>query len=129
MSRTHQKVSRPAEARPCLLPGGAADLVQRAVAAIEGRWKLEILFRLFEQPVLRFSELERDIGTVSQKMLTQHLRELEQDGLIGRTVHAEVPPRVDYRLTAAGRGLYDVLTALREFGAEHCAPRGDDPDA
>jgi len=67
--------------------------VQRAVAAIEGRWKLAILFRLFERPVLRFSELERDIEDVSQKMLAQHLRELEHDGLILRTVHPEVPPR------------------------------------
>ena len=125
MSRTHQKVSRSSEAGPCLQPGGAADLVQRAVAAIEGRWKLAILFRLFEHPVLRFSELERDIDEVSQKMLAQHLRELERDGLIGRTVHAEVPPRVDYRLTAAGRGLHDALAALRDFGAEHLARQSD----
>lgn len=119
MARTHKKVSPPQKARPCLSAGGAADCVQRALAAIEGRWKLAILFRLFERPVLRFSELERDIEDVSQKMLAQHLRELEHDGLILRTVHPEVPPRVDYRLTKAGRALDEALAALRAFGATY----------
>lgn len=119
MARTHKKVSASEETRPCLSAGGAADHVQRALAAIEGRWKLAIIFRLFERPVLRFSELERDIEDVSQKMLAQHLRELEHDGLIRRTVHPEVPPRVDYRLTEAGRALDDGLAALRAFGATH----------
>ena len=82
--------------------------MQRAVSAIDGRWKLAILFRLFERPVLRFSELERDIGGISQKMLAQHLRELERDGLVCRTVHAVVPPQVDYRLTEAGRKRADA---------------------
>ena len=123
MARTHQKVSGPAETRPCLKPDGAADLVQRAVSAIDGRWKLAILFRLFERPVLRFSELERDIGGISQKVLAQHLRELERDGLVCRTVHAVVPPQVDYRLTEAGRALGDPLAALRAFGATHLAAR------
>ena len=115
MARTHKKVSDPGEDRPCLRAGGSADLVQRALSAIAGRWKLAILLRLFERPVLRFSELERDIDEVSQKMLAQHLRELERDGLVHRTAHPEVPPRVDYRLTDAGRGLHDALAALRAF--------------
>lgn len=119
MARTHKKVSEGQDKRPCLSAGGAADLVQRAVAAIEGRWKLAILFRLFERPVLRFSELERDIEDVSQKMLAQHLRELERDGLIRRTVHPEIPPRVDYRLTEAGRALHETLAALRAFSSAY----------
>lgn len=121
MARTHEKVSAPDPSRPCLSAGGAADQVQRALAAIDGRWKLAILFRLFERPVLRFSELERDIEGVSQKMLAQHLRELERDGLVHRTVHPDVPPRVDYRLTGAGLALSGPLAALRTFGAAHLA--------
>lgn len=124
MSITHKKVSDLTETRPCLAAGGSADLVQRAIAAIDGRWKLAIIFRLFERPELRFSELDRDIDGVSQKMLTQHLRELEQDGLVLRTVHPEIPPRVDYRLTDAGRDLRHALSALRAFGEEHLAASG-----
>ncbi len=128
MARTYKKVSTMIEARPCLSAGGAADLVQRALAAIEGRWKLAILFRLFERPVLRFSEMERDIEQVSQKMLAQHLRELEHDGLVLRTVHPEVPPRVDYQLTEAGKALDSALAALGAFGAAYLVTRhGDDP--
>lgn len=86
----------------CLGPGGSAELVKRAVAALDGRWKLPILFRLFETPTLRFSELQRRLDGVSQKMLTQHLRELEHDGLVVRTDHAEPLPRVDYALNSRG---------------------------
>ena len=120
MTRTYPKVRAAAEGnRVCLAPNGAADLVQRAVSAIDGRWKLAIIFRLFERPILRFSELERDIEGVSQKMLTQHLRELESDGLIRRTDHAEAQPRVDYGLTAAGEALRPALNALRDFATKH----------
>lgn len=121
MTRTHKKVPALVEERACLGPRGAADLTQRAIGAIDGRWKLAILFRLFETPVLRFSDLQRDIGTVSHKMLTQHLRELESDGLVLRTDHGEVPPRVDYRLTSVGLALRPALSALRAFSAEHLA--------
>ncbi len=70
---------------------------------LEGRWKMVILFQLFARPVLRFSELERAIPKVSQKMLAQQLRDLERDGLIERRVYAEVPPKVEYRLTEWGQ--------------------------
>lgn len=89
---------------------------------IDGRWKLSIVSRLSETPVLRFSELERDIADVSQKVLTQNLRELERDGLVSRLVHAEVPPRVDYRLTNAGKALRPALLALLAWGTAHGRP-------
>jgi len=85
---------------------------------------LVILFRLFGGRVLRFSELERAIPGISQKMLGQQLRQLEHDGVLVRTVYPEVPPRVDYRLTDWGQSLCPVLDRLLRWAAA----RGDMPD-
>jgi DNA-binding HxlR family transcriptional regulator len=90
----------------------AAIDVEVALRLLEGRWKLVILFQLFDGQVRRFSELERLVTGVSQKMLAQQLRQLEADGLVARTVHAEVPPRVEYRLTGWGEQLCPALDAL-----------------
>ncbi len=79
---------------------------------LEGRWKLVILFQLFGGKVQRFSDLERQIDGISQKMLAQQLRQLEADGLVERTVYPEVPPRVDYRLTDWGQSLCPALEGL-----------------
>lgn len=97
----------------CFSPEGAASEVQAALGLLEGRWKKTIIFHLFASEVLRFSELERAISGVSQKVLAQQLRELERDELVTRTVHAEVPPRVEYRLTEIGKELRPVLQAIR----------------
>jgi DNA-binding HxlR family transcriptional regulator len=75
----------------------------------------EILFALFDKTVLRFSELERAVENITQKVLTQQLRELERDGMVERTVHAAVPPRVEYRLTASGRAICPALDALLQW--------------
>jgi DNA-binding HxlR family transcriptional regulator len=100
-------------------PGGkgypialAASGVNEALAIIAGRWKPEILFALFDRSVLRFSELERAVDGVTQKVLTEQLRELERDGMIVRAVHAAVPPRVEYRLTEAGAAICPALDAV-----------------
>ncbi|MDN3565313.1 helix-turn-helix domain-containing protein [Paeniroseomonas aquatica] len=82
---------------------------------LEGRWKLEILFHLFGGQVRRFSELERAIPAVSQKMLIQQLRQLEQDGIVARRVYPEVPPRVEYWLTDWGQSLCPALDALLQW--------------
>ncbi len=79
---------------------------------LEGRWKLVILFHLFGGAVLRFSELERAIPGVSQKMLIQQLRQLEDDGIVQRIVYAQVPPKVEYCLTDWGQSLCPALDAL-----------------
>nr|WP_281380633.1 winged helix-turn-helix transcriptional regulator [Brevundimonas variabilis] len=79
---------------------------------MEGRWKLVILFQLFGSNVRRFSELERAIPEVSQKMLIQQLRQLELDGVVARTVYPQVPPKVEYRLTEWGQSLCPVLDKL-----------------
>ncbi len=79
---------------------------------LEGRWKLIILFQLFGGKVRRFSDLERSIPGISQKMLIQQLRQLESDGVVGRIVHHQVPPKVEYHLTEWGQSLCPALDAL-----------------
>lgn len=90
----------------------AAQSVQSVIRVLEGRWKLVILFQLFGAKIRRFSELERAIPGVSQKMLIQQLRQLETDGVVTRIVYAEVPPRVEYHLTEWGQTLCPVLDKL-----------------
>ncbi|MBL8148432.1 MAG: helix-turn-helix transcriptional regulator [Blastocatellia bacterium] len=82
---------------------------------IGGRWKIPILWRLFSG-VKRFSELMRDLKGITQKMLTQQLREMEQDGLIYRQVYAQVPPKVEYSLTPLGESLKPVVYTMIEWG-------------
>ena len=98
-------------------PDMAASGVEAAFRMLEGRWKMVIIFRLFDQPVLRFSELERAIPGVSQKMLIQQLRELERDGVVRRTVYPQVPPKVEYRLTEWGQAMCPALDSLLEWAA------------
>lgn len=93
----------------------AAEGVEQALKMLEGRWKLLILFHLFGGKVLRFSELERAIPAISQKMLIQQLRQMEADGIVRRTVYHEVPPRVEYSLTAWGQALCPALDALLKW--------------
>ena len=82
---------------------------------LEGRWKLVIIFHLFVQPIMRFSELERAIPGASQKMLIQQLRGLERDRIVRRTVHPQVPPKVEYALTQFGQALCPALDALLKW--------------
>jgi DNA-binding HxlR family transcriptional regulator len=126
MTRTHDDLSDlPAskgDDRAERSPIEVAFEVEEALKPFEGRWKLEILFCLFGGRVRRFSDLEREIEGVSQKMLAQQLRQLEADGLIGRTVHAEVPPKVEYALTDWGQSLCPALDALLKWRSS--APSG-----
>ena len=85
---------------------------------LEGRWKLVILFHLFGGKVLRYSDLERLIPEISQKMLAQQLRQLEDDGLVARAVYPQVPPKVEYRLTPWGQSLCPALDALLRWGED-----------
>ncbi|MCU0529324.1 MAG: helix-turn-helix transcriptional regulator [Cyanobium sp. Prado107] len=95
-----------------------------ALRVIQGRWKLLILRELLDG-VRRFSELQRALGGISQKVLTSQLRELETDGVLRRRIHAEVPPRVDYRLTELGRELLPVLEELHAWGERISSRPGD----
>lgn len=93
-------------------PQSASAGIEQAVSLFGGRWKLLILFHLFGGQVRRFSDLERHIQGISQKMLAQQLRALEADGIVARQVHAEVPPRVEYRLTQWGQALCPALDSI-----------------
>lgn len=91
--------------------------VETTLALISTRWRILIVRDLLEG-TKRFSELKRSIGGISQKVLTQNLRAMEEDGLLTRTVYAEVPPRVEYALTERGRSLKSVIDALWAWGEE-----------
>ena len=93
-------------------PASAAVGIEHAIRMLEGRWKLVILFHLFGGRTLRFSDLERAIPAISQKMLIQQLRQLERDGIVARIVHAQVPPKVEYHLTNWGQSLCPALDKL-----------------
>lgn len=92
--------------------------VDTALSVIGGKWKLVILWHL-TQSTLRFSELERRIQGITQKMLSQQLREMEKDQLVKRTVYPVVPPKVEYSITDHGKSLHSVLDALGEWGEMH----------
>ena len=83
---------------------------------IQGKWKIYILYEIFENKVVRFNALSRTIGQISNKILTNQLRELEQDGLIERIVYPEVPPKVEYTLTAKGQSIVPVLDVICQWG-------------
>jgi DNA-binding HxlR family transcriptional regulator len=123
MTSTHKTVRYPPKGkqdaatrvRDCS-PEAAAE----AFGLLEGRWKLVIIHNLSgpegaAMPVKRFSELERAIPNVSQKMLIQQLRCLERDGIVQRTIHPQVPPKVEYQLTSLGEALRPMLRALLDW--------------
>jgi DNA-binding HxlR family transcriptional regulator len=103
-------------------PASAAAGIEQAIRRLDGRWKLVILFHLFGGKTLRFSDLERAIPGISQKMLAQQLRQLEGDRIVTRTVHAEVPPKVEYRLTDWGQSLCPALDKLLTWAEQQPAP-------
>lgn len=84
---------------------------------ISGKWKSLILWHLHEQP-MRYKELERIVPGVSQKMLTQQLKEMEDDGLLVRTVFPEVPPRVEYELTELGHSVFPMLEIMHNWAVD-----------
>ncbi len=119
MARTDKKVGySPTGKYEDVTPDMAATGVETAFRMLEGRWKMVIIFHLFAREVLRFSELERAIPGVSQKMLIQQLRDLESDGLVERTVYPQAPPKVEYRLTAWGQAMCPALDMLLEWAAQ-----------
>lgn len=92
--------------------------LRRAFALLSGKWKLEIMWLLYER-VYRFGELRKAIPGITQHMLTAQLRELEADGLVVRTVFAEVPPRVEYEITPKARALGPTIEALIAWWNEY----------
>jgi len=92
--------------------------ISTTLRALGGKWKVIVLWHLVEK-TRRFGEIQHLINGVTHKMLAQQLRELEADGLIQRTVYAEVPPRVEYSLTAYGKTLIPLLNSMAQWGLEH----------
>lgn len=88
--------------------------VSRILARVGDKWTVLVVAQLGEGP-LRFSEIKRRLGSISQKMLTTTLRGLERDGFVSRTIHPTVPPRVDYELTQLGRDLLKPVRSLEEW--------------
>jgi DNA-binding HxlR family transcriptional regulator len=85
------------------------------LAVVGGKWKASLLWHLAGR-TMRFSELQRQFPDITRKMLTQQLRELEADGLVHRQVYRQVPPRVEYSLTARGRSIHPILEMMCEWG-------------
>ena len=94
--------------------------VETKLMLIGDKWKVLILRDLMPG-TKRFGELKKSIGSVSQKVLTAQLRDMEEKGLVSRTVYAEVPPRVEYSLTELGKSLSPILDAMREWGETYKA--------
>jgi len=99
-------------------PSSAARTVERTLEVIGGKWTVQILRDLFEG-TRRFGQLQQSLGGVSPKMLIARLRELEERGLVTRTLFPEIPPRVEYSLTDDGRTLRPIVDAMAEWGRTH----------
>jgi len=114
-------------------PASAASGVEDVLKMLEGRWKLIILFHLFDGNVQRYSDFEKLIPGISQKMLAQQLRQLEADGIVARKVYPQVPPKVEYRLTEWGQALCPALDALLKWAEQkdhfnHLAEQNEQDD-
>jgi DNA-binding HxlR family transcriptional regulator len=104
--------------RKVYTPATAAVRVEEVLKLLEGRWKLIILFQLFDGKVQRYSDFEKLIPGISQKMLAQQLRQLEADGIVVRKLYPQVPPKVEYRLTEWGQSLCPALDALLKWAEQ-----------
>ena len=104
--------------------------VEATLNLIGGKWKGVILYHLLTGKVLRFNALKRMLPNITQRMLTNQLRELEHDGLVARTIYPEVPPHVEYRLTEHGQTLEPVIATLKAWGDSHVGkpPAADKAD-
>ncbi len=93
--------------------------VEDALSILVGKWKPIILLILLQEGTLRFSELKRRVPGITQKMLTNQLRELEAEDIISRKVYPQVPPKVEYSITEYGKSLEPILVAMHEWGTAH----------
>lgn len=86
---------------------------------LSGKWKLQILWLIYNKRIMRFNELQRELGEITTKTLTEQLRELEKQQIIKRIVYPEVPPKVEYSLTEIGEMIKPVLKALCDWGTQY----------
>ncbi|MGB7338903.1 MAG: helix-turn-helix domain-containing protein [Phototrophicaceae bacterium] len=99
----------------------ACSPVEITLDVVGGKWKPLIIYFLLRQDIMRFNEIQRAIPAATRRMITKHLRELEEHGIVHREVYAEVPPRVEYSLTPLGHTLTPVLNAISAWGLEYIA--------
>ena len=92
---------------------------ERAIYFLGGKWKIRILFYLFNNKIVRFNKLKKELKTITQQMLSKQLKELEIDGIINREVHQVVPPKVEYSLTKFGNSLGPVLNSWCKWGTDN----------
>ncbi|MFC5677957.1 winged helix-turn-helix transcriptional regulator [Aeromicrobium endophyticum] len=104
--------------KSCLIRGDGGRAIRGILDRIGDKWSLLIVATLDDSP-LRFSQLQTRVTGISQRMLTRTLRNLERDGLVSRTAYAEVPPRVEYELTATGRTLIGPAVTLAEWAVDY----------
>jgi DNA-binding HxlR family transcriptional regulator len=102
--------------------------VETTLKVIGGKWKPVILCHLTEG-TKRFGELNREMPEITQKMLTQQLRELEQDGIVHRKVYTQVPPKVEYSLTEYGQSIRELLDVMAQWGSRHLERIGEKPSS
>ena len=93
--------------------------LQKMLETVGGKWKILIIFNLHQHEIVRFGALHRMLPGISQKVLTSQLKELEAASFIKRKVYPEVPPRVEYSLTAKGKSLYPVLDSMSQWAVEN----------
>src|SRR4028119_2312259 len=101
--------------------------VERTLEVIGGRWKVLILRELFSG-VKRFGQLHRALHGITQKMLTQQLREMEEDGIVHREVYLQVPPKVEYSLTPLGESLKPILDSMHQWGTKFLSQKNPDSE-
>jgi DNA-binding HxlR family transcriptional regulator len=104
---------------PCAgIPAERMGFIREVLDRVGDKWSL-LVIAVVEAGPLRYTDLQRQVPGISQRMLSLTLRQLQQDGLITRTAYAEVPPRVEYALTPLGRGLHQIVAPLIGWAAEH----------
>ncbi len=113
------QMSPAACAAPCVISREAEELVRDLLVRFGDKWSMRAMDELYERGALRFTRLREHLPGISQKMLTQTLRQLERDGVVARRVYAEVPPRVDYELTPLGIELAEALCGEWELAIGH----------
>ena len=92
---------------------------ERAIYFLGGKWKIRILFYLFNNKIVRFNKLKKELKTITQQMLSKQLKELEIDGIINRKVHQVVPPKVEYSLTEFGLSVIPILKSFSEWNRKN----------
>jgi DNA-binding HxlR family transcriptional regulator len=117
--KTAVKRKLPAPAPPAEVDPAVAALVRQIIERVADKWTMLVLEVLEEQGVVRFTRLGEQVGGISQKMLTKTVRQMERDGLVKRTVHPVIPPRVDYQLTPLGRSLSAAFCGVWVWAERH----------